>query len=274
MWHTPRPENGKPPWAVFGTDDILRLMLGITDLPTYLAGLALIILLPGPNSLYVVSVAARRGPRVAYQAAGGVLCGDTVLMVLSAGGVASLLKASPLAFSVVKFAGAGYLTWLAIGMLRGAWGLWRRRAEQAAVGSERAAATGTGTAVAAATASAEAAGATEATGAGSVAGRRGGERPFRRALIVSLLNPKAILFFISFFVQFVDPDYPHPALSFVALGTWAQLFSITYLSILIFSGTYLAATFRRRKRLTASLSAGAGAAFLGFAVKLSLASAG
>ncbi|QKW50775.1 leucine efflux protein LeuE [Streptomyces buecherae] len=246
-------------------------MLGITDLPTYLAGLALIILLPGPNSLYVVSVAARRGPRVAYQAAGGVLCGDTVLMVLSAGGVASLLKASPVAFTIVKFAGAGYLTWLAIGMLRGAWALWHRRAERteladAARGADEGAATALST-------DAEAAGGRAGQGA-AAKGRVSGERPFRRALVVSLLNPKAILFFISFFVQFVDPDYPHPVLSFVALGAWAQLFSITYLSILIFSGTFLAATFRRRKRLTAGLSAGAGAAFLGFAVKLSLASAG
>lgn len=103
-------------------------MLGTTDLSTYLAGLALIILLPGPNSLYVVSVAARRGPRVAYRAAAGVVCGDTVLMVLSAGGVASLLKASPVAFDVVKFAGAGYLSWLAVGMLRGAPRMWRERA--------------------------------------------------------------------------------------------------------------------------------------------------
>ncbi|MGA6159252.1 LysE family transporter [Stenotrophomonas sp. NPDC087984] len=68
---------------------------------------------------------------------------------------------------------------------------------------------------------------------------------------MTLLNPKAILFFISFFVQLVDPDYAHPALSFLALGAWAQLFSITYLSVLIFSGTYLAATFRRRRRLRA-----------------------
>lgn len=37
----------------------LRLMLGVTDLPTYLAGLLVIVLLPGPNSLYVLSVAAR-----------------------------------------------------------------------------------------------------------------------------------------------------------------------------------------------------------------------
>lgn len=220
-------------------------MLGITDLSTYLAGLTLIVLLPGPNSLYVVSVAARRGPRVAYRAAAGVLCGDTVLMTLSAGGVTSLLRASPVAFSVVKFAGAGYLTWLAAGMLRGAWALWRGRAAR---GAEPAA--------------------LEASARAAV------ERPYRRALVVSVLNPKAILFFVSFFVQFVDPAYPHPVLSFLALGAWAQLFSLTYLTVLIFSGTYLAATFRRRRRLTAGLSAAAGAAFLGFAAKLSLASVG
>ncbi|MFH8349028.1 leucine efflux protein LeuE [Streptomyces sp. NPDC018045] len=239
-------------------------MLGITDLPTYLAGLALIILLPGPNSLYVVSVAARRGPRVAYRAAAGVLCGDTVLMTLSAGGVASLLQASPVLFTLVKFAGAGYLTWLAVGMLRGAWSLWRDRGAAKAL-REKAEGTGEGTG--------EAAGEAGGTG-GTGEAKAPRERPYRRALVISLLNPKAILFFISFFVQFVDPNYTHPVLSFLTLGAWAQLFSITYLSLLIFSGTYLAATFRRRKRLTAGLSAGAGAAFLGFAAKLSLASAG
>ncbi|EST37391.1 hypothetical protein N566_13360, partial [Streptomycetaceae bacterium MP113-05] len=178
-------------------------------------GLTLIILLPGPNSLYVVSVAARRGVRAGYRAAGGVMCGDAVLMVLSAGGVASLLQASPLAFGVVKFAGAGYLTWLAVGLLRAAWRVWRHR------GETRPTATPAG-----------------GTAADTV------ERPYRRALVASLLNPKAILFFVSFFVQFVDPAYPHPVLSFLALGLWAQLFSIGYLSVLIFSGTRLAAAFR------------------------------
>ncbi|MEU8726198.1 MULTISPECIES: leucine efflux protein LeuE [Streptomyces] len=229
-------------------------MLGITDLSTYLAGLALIILLPGPNSLYVVSVAARRGPRTAYRAAAGVVCGDAVLMALSAGGVASLLNASPVLFAVVKFAGAGYLTWLAVGMLRGARALWRRRPGSADAAMESAHAS--------------------MESADAAKGSAEGERPYRRALIISLLNPKAILFFISFFVQFVDPDYAHPALSFLALGAWAQLFSITYLSVLIFSGTYLAATLRRRRRLRAGLSAAAGTAFLGFAAKLSLSSAG
>ncbi|MEU0805364.1 leucine efflux protein LeuE [Streptomyces sp. NPDC005970] len=227
-------------------------MLGITDLSTYLAGLALIILLPGPNSLYVVSVAARSGTRTGYRAALGVVCGDTVLMVLSAGGVASLLQASPTLFAVVKYTGAGYLSWLALGMLRGAWRLWRDRGSRGAGGS---------------------AGPAAVPGAGDD-GARAVERPYRKALVISLLNPKAILFFISFFVQFVDPEYAHPELSFLVLGAWGQLFSLTYLSVLIFSGAHLAAAFRRRKRLTAGLSAAAGAAFLGFAVKLSLSSAG
>ncbi|MBU7598120.1 leucine efflux protein LeuE [Streptomyces sp. P38-E01] len=231
-------------------------MLGITDLPTYLVGLALIVLLPGPNSLYVVSVAARRGVRPGYQAACGVFCGDAVLMTLSAGGVASLLQASPLAFSVVKYLGAGYLSWLAVGLLRGTWQLWRRRTEPPEPGAD----TGPDT------------GRTEPAAAGTRARGPARELPFRRALLASLLNPKAILFFVSFFVQFVDPAYPYPALTFVVLGLWAQLFSFAYLSLLIFGGTRLAAAFRSRRRLQAGASAAAGTAFLGFAAKLSLTS--
>ncbi|MGW5868025.1 leucine efflux protein LeuE [Streptomyces sp. NPDC055239] len=216
-------------------------MLGVTDLPTYLAGLALIILLPGPNSLYVISVAARRGVRTGYTAAAGVWCGDTVLMTLSAAGVASLLQGNAVLFGIVKYAGAGYLTWLAVGMLRAAWGMWRARREQAVE-------------------------------QGKSGQDDSGERPFRRALVISLLNPKAILFFIAFFVQFVDPGYAYPALSFLVLGIFAQVASVLYLTALIFGGTKLSAAFRRRKRLSAGATSAAGALFLGFAAKLSLAS--
>lgn len=214
-------------------------MFGVIDLPTYLAGLVLIVLLPGPNSLYVLSVAARRGVRAGYTAAAGVWCGDAVLMTLSAAGVASLLQANAVLFGIVKYAGAGYLTWLAFGMLRAAWGMWRTRGETSAVAEPGAA----------------------------------DERPYRRALVISLFNPKAILFFVAFFVQFVDPGYAYPALSFVVLGVFAQVASFLYLSALIFSGTRLAEAFRRRRRLSAGVTSAAGALFLGFAVKLSLASA-
>ncbi|MFD9791882.1 leucine efflux protein LeuE [Streptomyces sp. NPDC059070] len=215
-------------------------MLGVTDLPTYLMGLVLIILAPGPNSLYVLSVAARRGVRAGYVAAAGVWTGDTVLMTLSALGAASLLQTTPLLFAVVKYAGAGYLCWMAIGMLRQARQMWRGRhsaAESASEGPEAEAAV---------------------------------ERPYRRALTLSLFNPKAILFLVSFFVQFVDPGYAYPALSFLVLGTLLHLASFLYLSTLIFSGTRLAAAFRRRKRLSAGATSAAGVLFLGFAAKLSL----
>ncbi|QXE35094.1 leucine efflux protein LeuE [Streptomyces sp. GMY02] len=223
-------------------------MLGVTDLPTYLVGLVLIVLLPGPNSLYVLSVAARRGIRAGYTAAAGVWCGDTVLMVLSAAGVASLLQGNDLLFGIVKYAGAGYLTWLAVGMLRAALALWRTRHQREETATE------------------EGAAGLRAAAQDTV------ERPYRRALVISLFNPKAILFFISFFVQFVDPGYAHPALSFVVLGVLANLASALYLSALIFGGTHLAAAFRRRKRLSAGMTSAAGALFLGFAVKLSLSS--
>ncbi|MFB8213781.1 leucine efflux protein LeuE [Streptomyces anulatus] len=223
-------------------------MLGVTDLPTYLAGLALIVLLPGPNSLYVLSVAARRGVRTGYTAAAGVWTGDTVLMTLSALGAASLLQTTPLLFAIVKYAGAAYLTWMAIGMLRAAVSLWRERHRRTAELVET-------------VETAEASAATAPV-----------ERPYRRALVVSLINPKAILFLISFFVQFVDPGYAYPALSFLLLGTLLQLASFAYLSVLIFGGTRLATAFRRRKRLSAGATSAAGVLFLGFAAKLSLSS--
>ncbi|MGW8782868.1 leucine efflux protein LeuE [Streptomyces sp. NPDC055796] len=222
-------------------------MLGVTDLPTYLVGLILIILLPGPNSLYVLSVAARRGVRTGYKAAAGVFTGDAVLMVLSAAGAGALLQASPVAFGIVKLLGAGYLTWLAVGMMRGAWALWRSRAER----DERAEAP----------AAAEAAEGAEGAE---------GERPYRRALLISLFNPKAILFLVSFFVQFVDPSYAYPALSFLLLGALLQLGSFLYLTLLIFGGTRLSAAFRRRKRLSAGATSAAGVLFLGFAAKLAV----
>lgn len=90
--------------------------------------------------------------------------------------------------------------------------------------------------------------------------------------MISLLNPKAILFFISFFIQFVDPGYAWPALSFLLLGLIAQVTSALYLTALIFAGTFLAAQFRQRRRLAAGATTGVGMLFLGFGIKLATAS--
>ncbi|MFI6449451.1 leucine efflux protein LeuE [Kitasatospora sp. NPDC050543] len=217
-------------------------MLGVNDLTTYILGALVIILLPGPNSLYVLSVAARKGIRTGYRAAAGVFVGDFTLISLTSLGAASLLKANPAVFAVVKFGGAAYLLWIGIGMLRAARQLWREHRAPA----------------------------TDADPAAPVADE---EKPFRRALVISLLNPKAILFLLSFFTQFVDPSYGQPALSFALLGGILQAFSMLYLSLLIFAGTTLATAFRRRKRLSAGLTSGVAVLFAGFAAKLAVSSA-
>lgn len=214
------------------------MFAGITDLWTYVLGAIFIVLLPGPNSLYVMSVASREGVAAGYRGACGVFLGDTVLMVLTAAGAASLLKAHPGLFMLVKYVGAGYLTWVGFSLLRHAFASWR--------------------------------GASQADGARAAEA----SRPFRRALVISLMNPKAILFFISFFIQFVDPAAAQPALAFLVLGLILQMLSALYLSLLIFAGAYLAAQFRRRYRLAAAGTAGVGGVFLGFGFKLATASLG
>lgn len=99
-------------------------------------------------------------------------------------------------------------------------------------------------------------------------------RPFRTSLLISLMNPKAILFFVAFFIQFVDPAYPNPVLPFLILGVIVQFFSTLYLSALIFGGAYLAEQFRRRRRLPGLATGGVGVLFMGFGLKLADATLG
>lgn len=207
--------------------------LGITDLWTYVLGTLFIVLLPGPNSLFVLATAAQRGVGAGYRAASAVFLGDAVLMLLSALGIASLLKAEPMLFLGLKYVGAAYLFYLGLGMLRGGLQKLRRPLTEVAPVKDV-----------------------------DVA------QPFRKALLLSLSNPKAILFFVSFFIQFVDPGYAYPGVSFLVLGTILEVISALYLSFLIFSGVRLAAWFRRRQRLAAGASSGVGALFVGFGVKL------
>ena len=215
-------------------------MLGITDPLTYVLGTIAIVLLPGPNSIFVLTTAARQGVKVGYRAALGVFVGDWTLMMLAAFGAASLLRAYPPVFMIVKYGGGAYLGYVGLTMAWGALRRWRhgRRVMDAEPTADPTPVT----------------------------------RPFRRALVISLLNPKAILFFISFFVQFVDPGYAYPALSFLILALIVQVCSALYLTALIFTGTYLAAQFRRRRALSAALTAGVGVIFVGFGLRLATAS--
>ena len=216
---------------------------GVTDLWTYVVGALGIILLPGPNSLFVLSVATVRGVKAGYQGAMGVFVGDTILLLLTALGAAGLLRTYPALFMVVKYAGAAYLTWVGVNLVIAAIRKWRSHQpmQSAADGAVAEAAAHL-------------------------------QQPFKRALVISLLNPKAILFLLSFFVQFIDPAYDTPAVPFLILSAIIMVFSAVYLSALIFAGARLAQGFSRRKRLSATLSSAVGGLFMWFGAKLATAS--
>jgi leucine efflux protein len=209
-------------------------MFGIINLSTYLLGVIFIVLLPGPNSIYVLGLAAQYGTRLGYLGASGIFLGDTILMVLAAVGAASLLRATPHLFMFVQLGGGAYLVWMGFKLLKAAWYQW-----QAPEQSEQ-----------------------------LTRPRVNHHQPFRRALLISLLNPKAILFFVSFFIQFVSPHYPYPLISFVVLGLILQIVSLVYLSLLIFAGVRLAAMFGHQRWLSAGAQGLAGLLFIGFAAKL------
>ena len=95
------------------------------------------------------------------------------------------------------------------------------------------------------------------------------QKAFRNALAISLVNPKAILFFIAFFVQFVDPDYPNPWVSFAILALTLQIISQTYLALLILSASLARQNLRLSDRLRQWLLILAGLLFVAFGLRVS-----
>lgn len=211
-------------------------MDGITDLSQYVLGTIAVILLPGPNSLYCLSVAGQYGARHAYSVIAGILLGDFILILLTILGAGVVLQRYPALFVAMKIAGGAYLAWLGLNLLRGAWLTWQTRRN-------------------------------------TTPPIRTLKRHnfFRRALTLSLMNPKAILFFLSFFLTFVRPDAPSPAWSFFILAVILQSVSFTYLNIITFVGHRLAAGFSRYRLLSALSMAVVGSMFIFFAINLWLA---
>lgn len=210
-------------------------MFGITDLVTFIIGTILIILLPGPNSLYVMSIATRYGVKTGYIGAFGVFCGDCILILLTVLGAATLLHTFPWVFILLKITGALYLSYLGLRLLIASYQTWTRHAQKIEKNPDL---------------------------------KPQDFHPFRTAVTISLLNPKAILFYLSFFVQFVDPSYAYPALSFTILSIILQLLSMAYLTILIFSGIKIAGYFNERHQLSALAVASIGLLFCTFGIKL------
>jgi threonine/homoserine/homoserine lactone efflux protein len=142
--------------------------MSLTTWFAFAAASIVLLLIPGPTVLLVVSYALTQGKRVAVAMAAGVALGDFTAMTLSLAGLGALLLTSATAFTILKWIGAAYLVYLGIR-------LWRSEPELPDVGK------------------------TKAASARAI---------FGHAFVVTALNPKSIAFFVAFVPQFIDHDSP------------------------------------------------------------------
>jgi threonine/homoserine/homoserine lactone efflux protein len=97
-------------------------------------------------------------------------------------------------------------------------------------------------------------------------------RAFQKALLLSLTNPKAILFLMSFFIQFIDSQFAPSWLPYLVLAVVLEIISLFYLACLIYAGGKLASFFREKIWAQHFGNLLLGVLFTGFAVKLVLSS--
>ncbi|WP_299688190.1 LysE family translocator [uncultured Tateyamaria sp.] len=156
----------------------------------------LLLVIPGPTLMLVLSYAMTQGRRVAVASALGVATGDLIAMTLSVIGLGALLLTSALAFTVLKWIGAIYLVYLGLRMLRSA-----ARPTQTTALTDRP--------------------------AGQSAGK-----VFRDLATVTALNPKSNTFFVAFVPQFIQPDAAFAPQAAILIATFV---AIAALNALIFA---------------------------------------
>ncbi|OAM26659.1 MULTISPECIES: leucine efflux protein LeuE [Eikenella] len=215
-------------------------MFGIINFSAYILAVLLLVLLPGPNMIYCLSVAGQYGRKPGWSAFAGIFLGNGILIVASAFGASALLQAYPSLFTALQLAGGAYLAYLGVMLLREGWLKLRH---------------------------------TAAAKADSHAAESTRLQVFRKSLIISLANPQSLLFFPAIMVQFINIRYEHPQLSFLVLGGTFQLCSLLCMSTLILMADSVGRVGTKYSRAAALGKSSAGALFIFFAAKLWLATA-
>ena len=138
-----------------------------------------VVLLPGLDMAFVLASALVGGRRAGLAATAGIVAGGVCHVTMGALGIVAVLQLVPAAFNLVLLAGAVYIAWIGVSLLRS-------RAAFGDLPMQR---------------------------------PRSQAATFRQGLLTSLLNPKAYLFMLAIFPQFLKPEYGDVALQAVVL--WA-----------------------------------------------------
>ncbi|CAD0213523.1 Homoserine/homoserine lactone efflux protein [Rhizobium rhizogenes] len=206
----------------------------VPSLPTLVAFTIAILLLavtPGPDMTLWISRSLREGRAAGFMTLVGTNIGITVHTMLVAFGVAALIVASPTAFMILKTGGAAYLVWLAIQAIR--------------------------------------------KGSDFVMVKTAGEKPqssLRSALLngiwVNLLNPKVIIFFMTFLPQFVSASDPHVTGKLIFLGIWSIIVALPIGIGIVVAADVLSAWLQRNRKVLRGLDYTIAGVFSLFAIKI------
>jgi threonine/homoserine/homoserine lactone efflux protein len=202
-------------------------MFGITDSGAYVLAVIVFLAIPGPGNLALLTSTAQGGLRGGLLATMGVIAGDQVLIWAAVAGMAALLLAMPMLFGLLQWAGALYLIWLGVRLIR-----------------------------------------SNETGAAVISISAG--HYFRQSMLITVLNPKAIVFYLAFFPLFIDPQQHRGLITFAVMALIAALLTFLYGLILCSVALRVTAHWGDRPRLGLWLNRLAGLVMIGFGLRMIL----
>ncbi|MFV1989833.1 MAG: LysE family translocator [Acidimicrobiales bacterium] len=211
-----------------GHSDYLELMPSVEITLAFSAAALLILLLPGPAVLFVVSRGITQGSRGGLMSVAGLHLGSLVHVVAAAVGLSAVLVRSAMAFSTVKYAGAAYLVYLGIRTLRS-----RSTPPDVPV---------------------------QPAGSPPAVSMRAS---FQEGLVVNLLNPKLALFFLAVLPQFVRTESGSFVGQILILGLIFIAIGFTTDSLYALSAARAAAWMRSRPQLAQRQRILAGCSYIG-----------
>lgn len=200
-------------------------MFGIADFGAFVAAFVLLLFIPGPGNLAIITSTTKGGLRGGLAATLGLMAGDQVLMWAAVAGMAALLSANPAVFKAVQWLGAAYLVWLGFKMLLAKEG-------DAPILNIRP------------------------------------HHYFRQAMAITVLNPKAIVFYMAFFPLFIDPAHHQGLVTFTAMAVTVAVLALLYCVGVVLLTHFLAQQLRASSRVSGFFEKTAGVFLVWFGAKL------
>ncbi|MGF6609339.1 threonine/homoserine/homoserine lactone efflux protein [Paraburkholderia sp. WSM4175] len=208
-------------------------MLSLTTLGLFSGACLALTMTPGPDMLLIASRSVSQGRSAGIASLAGILAGTYCHAVAAAFGLSQLFLAVPIAYDVVRFAGATYLLYLA----------WKTFRE-----------------------------APMSTSAAASEARFPIRKIFRQGLLTNLLNPKMALFVLALFPQFVRPQDGAVALQILTLATVLNFIGLIVNGVVILSASQLSRRWSGRRRPSRAPQYLLGSVFAGLAFRLAVAS--